>query len=193
MWSQSQIKYFNQEDPQWNEEEDKVYYEAGNSYRTLAASGCGFTSIAMAVSTLQSTYINPVYMFRKLINLPDCYDTTNGMHQQAVIEAGKIYNLSTEKLYSKLAIKLALQNNDLVIFGADGPSCLTGVGHVVLIYGMETIDGVEYFCIADPNMNNTNYTRSGHSYAVKDTVKDDGFVKVQADYLMSHFVQATKI
>lgn len=192
-FNQEDVVYMNQEDDSYNGYANRVYWEDGGINRYLAESGCSPTSTAMAISTVKNTFVNPVELFRKTINIPGCYHSSVGSYQKLVYEGCKAYGASYDWIgNSKTSIENALKNNKVIVFGVDDvDNALTKGGHVVLIHGIETIGGKDYFLIADPNMDNSNYSRD--SYAVIDDYKNDGFVKIEADYLMRHFTQATAV
>ena len=189
-YEKDQISYLNQ-----NNYTNTHYWIDSNGNKiakTVSASGCGPTSMAIGLKTFGIS-TNPDELFAHIINKDGCYDGNNGIYTAGLIACATYKGKTAVSVYSLSSIKAALNRKNLVALGV-AKSNLTSGGHVVLVYGMETRGGKEYFRIADPNKSNSSYDDRDASYLIDD-VKNDGFVLIEASYIMRPgiFVQAVEI
>lgn len=62
----------------------------------------------------------------------------------------------------------------------------TTEGHYLVLYGIETIDGINYFNVLDSNKNNDNYKNNGN--IIYNNPKD-GFIKVKSSLFLVQCIE----
>ena len=143
--------YYSQTDSRWAQE-----YYGGKD--TIGEFGCGPTSLAIVISSLTETKIDPVQMcawaFEK-----DYWYLKSGSKHNLIPEAAAIFGLKVQGVENSPEaegkLRTALENGNMVI-ALMGKGSFTGSGHFVVFYGMNE-DGLVY--VADPaSEENTNKT-----------------------------------
>jgi len=134
------FRYFNQYDNRWADSQ----YEAGGDGGTIARSGCGATSLAMAISSLTGKEVLPTEIAK--FNMENGLKApNNGTAHIAFKKTPENYGLTTSTLGGQPSldkIREATGNGGLIIAGAGGgiKGTPTGSEHIFLIRGV-TEDG----------------------------------------------------
>lgn len=143
------IIYYSQTDSRWAQK-----YYGGKD--TIGEFGCGPTSLAIVISSLTETKIDPVQMcawaFEK-----DYWYLKSGSKHNLIPEAAAIFGLKVQGVENSPEaegiLRKALESGNMVIT-LMGKGSFTGSGHFVVFYGMNE-DGLVY--VADPaSEENTN-------------------------------------
>lgn len=135
----SNVQYYNQCDPAWG---SKAY-----SSSTICKSGCGPTSLAIAISTLNKTRILPEEVANYSASR-GFYIPGQGTSWAAFTEVPKQYGLKGRNIGKNLdEAKKTLAAGGLVI-ASFGPGHFTGGGHILVI---RSIDANGKIFVADPN------------------------------------------
>ncbi len=136
-----EIVYYNQTDPRWAEEP----YGSDN----IGGYGCGPTAMAMAVSSLTDTDINPVQMAQYCVE-QGYWAKKHGSYHSIVSGVAEDYGLVCTSLPPEEAeeddISRYLSNGSLIV-ALMGPGHFTNRGHFILLRGV-TLDGS--ILVADP-------------------------------------------
>lgn len=134
------IRYFNQNDPAWA---DQPY---GSDH--IGGYGCGPTAMAMAVSSMTDTEMNPVQM-AKWAAEHGYWARRSGSHYSIVSGTAAAFGLQAESLstQSPEAMREALLSGKILV-ALMGPGHFTTGGHFILIHAI-TLDGT--VLVADPN------------------------------------------
>ena len=148
--------YYNQEDSKWAE----IPYDTEES--TIGTSGCGVTAMAMVLSTLKDSTIDPVELANYSMENGYCEGYTKRQFFSDIINEEK-YRLELTRVLGEETevLKDLLSDGKHMAIAIMKPGHFTKEGHYVVIYGIEEIDGENYFKIMDPNMDNDNYGDDG--------------------------------
>ncbi|QWU18349.1 C39 family peptidase [Paenibacillus sophorae] len=135
-----EVVYYNQMDSRWA---DKPY----GPRDTIGASGCGPTSLAIVVSTLTDTAIDPVAMSNWAYQNGYLAEGTGSYHS-LIPDGAKHFGLQVEGAAAKEQQKIidALSNGKLVV-AIMGKGHFTSSGHFMVLRGV-TKDG--QILVADP-------------------------------------------
>lgn len=123
-----------------------VYLNAGAG-RTIASSGCGFTSVAMIVSYLTGKTITPREMIADWSRA--YYVLGAGMSWDFPAAAAKKYNLKVTEVASINQAMTALQQGKPVL-NSQGAGLFTSAGHLIVLRGV--VNG--HILVNDPNKSN---------------------------------------
>ena len=136
-----QFFYYNQNDPKWA----SVAFNGS----TIKVSGCGATSYAMAVASLNNdSSVTPATIANWSQSFQSEFNT--GYVGEVLAEHGQAkYGINYTLLGNSMSkVVAALKAGDYVILGGNGPApYYTGAGHIVLAHG---ITGDGKLIIADP-------------------------------------------
>lgn len=148
--------YYNQEDSKWA----KIPYDSGED--TIGTSGCGVTAMAMVLSTLKNKSIDPIELANYSINNGYCAGYTKRQFFSDIINEEK-YNLELTRTIGEdtETLKKLLSDGKNMAVAIMKPGYFTKEGHYIVVYGVEKIDGQDYFKVMDPNMDNENYGNDG--------------------------------
>ena len=141
------VVYFNQWDSQWR------HLRYGTS--TIGIAGCGPTSLAIVISTLTGSTVNPLTMANWSVN--HGYYVAGAGSAHALIPAGaKAYGLNVSgcKAYEGERIKNALRDGKMVIV-IMGPGIFTTGGHFLVLSGITAEGKIK---MADPASRNNSLT-----------------------------------
>lgn len=147
---ETQVVYFNQLDSRWS---NQSYGRSG----TIGGSGCGPTSLAIAVSTLTDRTVDPPTVCEWSVrNGHRCEG--QGSYHSLIPEGAKHYGLNVERLGRSSARELAehLSNGHLVI-AIMAKGHFTSNGHFIVLRGITENGKV---LVADP----ASYKRSGQEW-----------------------------
>lgn len=178
---QKDIKYFNQEDERWT---DYPYKTLDN---TLGKTGCGVTAMAMIQSTIKEVNISPIKMAKYSIENGYCNNNTEVEFFDEVVKE-KEYKLDIQKFSGNevTKVKRLLSDGKHIAVALMRPGDFTTEGHYLVLYGIETIDGINYFNALDSNMDNKNYKDNGN--IIYNNPKD-GFIKVKSSLFLEQCIQ----
>ncbi|WLF69132.1 peptidoglycan-binding protein [Clostridium septicum] len=167
------ISYYDQEDSRWR------YIPYGSDGDNIGNAGCGVTAMAIVESTMKRNGVNPIELANYSLNNGFCY---NGTSRNFFV------NVSTEDKYSLNCMRLQpseiqtvkslLSDGRHMAIAIMGPGHFTKCGHYIVLSGIETIDGKNYFDVVDPHRVNSNYSNDKNMI---DSNKNDGFVKAAAN------------
>ena len=147
------VVYYRQTDPRFN------HQSYGTS--TIGKSGCGPTSMAIAVSSLTDTTIDPIQMSRWAEANGYCANESGSYHS-LIPAAAQNWGLSCkqESITNTQAIIDALSSGKLVV-ALMGPGPFTSSGHFIVLTGV-TSD--QKFHVADPNSEKRSYIFTGKEW-----------------------------
>lgn len=148
--------YYNQEDSKWSE----IPYDTEES--TIGTSGCGVTAMAMVLSSLKDSSIDPIELANYSIENGYCEGYTKRQFFSDIINEEK-YSLELTRVRGEEteALKDLLSDGKHMAIAIMKPGHFTKEGHYIVLYGVEKMDGEDYFKIMDPNMDNENYGNDG--------------------------------
>lgn len=178
---EKEIKYFNQEDERW----------ASFPYRTsdnpLGKTGCGVTAMAMIQSTMKELEVTPIDMAKYSIDNGYCNNDTSIEFFEGIAK-DESYKLNLEKFNVDeiTKVKRLLSDGKHIAVALMRPGDFTTEGHYLVLYGIETIDGINYFNALDSNMDNKNYKDNGK--IIYNNPKD-GFIKVKSSLFLEQCIQ----
>lgn len=178
---EKEIKYFNQEDERW----------ASFPYRTsdnpLGKTGCGVTAMAMIQSTMKELEVTPIDMAKYSIDNGYCNNDTSIEFFERIAK-DESYKLNLEKFNGDeiTKVKRLLSDGKHIAVALMRPGDFTTEGHYLVLYGIETIDGINYFNALDSNMDNKNYKDNGN--IIYNNPKD-GFIKVKSSLFLEQCIQ----
>lgn len=136
-----EVVYYNQTDESW----------AGQPYGTdqIGGYGCGPTAMAMAVSTLTDTSVDPAQMARHCVD-KGYWAKKHGSYRSIVQGVAEDFGLSCASISleedTEEDISLYLSTGQLIV-ALMGPGHFTNSGHFILLRGI-TLDGS--ILVADP-------------------------------------------
>ncbi len=122
--------------------------------KSVSSSGCGPSSLAMAIRILTGQNVSPEVLFLK--GYQDKLYEGNGFSKYALTTLGKKYGVSVTWTESADSAFSALQNKNPVIFNVrpEDKYHFTREGHYILLYGTKTENGVKKVYVFDPNGGN---------------------------------------
>lgn len=144
--------YYNQEDSKWSE----IPYDTEES--TIGTSGCGVAAMAMVLATMKDKSIDPVELAIYSMENGYCEGYTKRTFFNDIVKEEK-YELELNRLlgYETEELKSLLRDGKHLAIAIMKPGHFTKEGHYVVLYGVEDINGEDYFKILDPHMDNENY------------------------------------
>lgn len=163
--------YYSQTDPRWA----SVPYKSGND--NIGNSGCGVTAMAIVQSTMRGNGVDPVELATYAINKGYCQGYTPRNFFAPVVQEER-YKLNCIRIGKGglETVKKLLSDGNHMAIAIMTPGHFTSGGHYITLYGVETINGYNYFDVMDPNQYNKNYTNDGTM--IYNSSKD-GFVKAR--------------
>ncbi len=166
------MKYFNQEDEKWA----RFPYKTVNN--PLSKTGCGVTAMAMIQATMNELEVTPIDMAKYSIEKDYCNNDTSIEFFDEVAKDER-YKLNLEKFDGNeiTKVKRLLSDGKHIAVALMRPGDFTTEGHYIVLYGIETINGINYFNALDSNKDNNNYSDSGNIIYNK---PKDGFIKVKS-------------
>lgn len=178
---EKEVKYFNQEDERWTN------FPYKTSDNPLGKTGCGVTAMAMIQSTMKGLDINPIEMAEYSIENGHCDNNTTIEFFDEVIKDER-YKLNLQKLNGDdiSKVKRLLSDGKHIAVALMRPGDFTTEGHYLVLYGIETINGINYFNALDSNKDNKNYTDNGN--IIYNTPRD-GFIKVKSGLFLEQAIQ----
>ncbi|MDU5105825.1 O-antigen ligase family protein [Clostridium sp.] len=178
---QKEIKYFNQDDERWTN------YPYKTLDNPLGKTGCGVTAMAMIQSTIKEEDINPVEMAKYSIENGYCNNNTEVEFFDEVVKE-ESYKLEIQKFNGDdlTKIKRLVSDRKHMAIALMRPGSFTTEGHYLVIYGMDTIDGVNYFNVLDSNKDNDNY--KDNENIIYNTSRD-GFIKVKSSVFLEEAIE----
>lgn len=178
---QKEIKYFNQDDERWTN------YPYKTLDNPLGKTGCGVTAMAMIQSTIKEADINPVEMAKYSIENGYCNNNTEVEFFDEVVKE-ESYKLEIQKFNGDdlTKIKRLVSDGKHMAIALMRPGSFTTEGHYLVIYGIDTIDGVNYFNVLDSNKDNDNY--KDNENIIYNTSRD-GFIKVKSSVFLEEAIE----
>lgn len=150
--------YYAQTDSRWA---NKLYSTHGDSSQTIGKSACGPASMSMIISNMTSSNVTPYDMSVFALN-NDCRTYDSGTSSDMFYKAAARYGLSCVG-YAKGAlkqIKNILATGTNMVIASMNPGHFTSGGHYIVLQGIRTINGENYFEVLDPNWPNPNYSKN---------------------------------
>lgn len=129
------LVYFNQREEPWG----SASY--GNGWAgTIAANGCGPTSMAMVLSSLTGNYVTPIQMANYATANGHVMPGDGGSYWSLFPSAARSYGLSCTQTYSRSAVVDALSRGALVITSQDNSlgNYWTYGGHFIVLTGVNS-------------------------------------------------------
>ena len=128
----------------------------GGERKSVATSGCGVASLAMAISALNKNKVTPETLFREGYK-SNLYHG-EGFSHAALTFLGKKHGVSVKWTDNVSNVYSALENGKGVIFnvGPESKYHFTKYGHYIFLFGCKKENGVEKVYVFDPNGKN-NY------------------------------------
>lgn len=121
------LSYYSQIDPRWK---DVLYTSTGNTNQTIGSSGCGPTSAAIVVTSINGTITPP--------QMGDLYvkngyrSDSNGTYWSAFKWTAETFDIPYQETYTlDTAIDLVKNNNYLIVSVGNG--LFTTGGHFIVI------------------------------------------------------------
>ncbi|MDV4150322.1 O-antigen ligase family protein [Clostridium sp. AL.422] len=178
---QKEVKYFNQEDEKWT---NYPYKTVDNS---LGKTGCGVTAMAMIQSTIKEVDINPIELAKYSIENEYCNNNTEIEFFDEVVKEPQ-YKLNVQKFERNelTKIKRLVSDGQHMVVALMRTGSFTTEGHYLVLYGIETINGVNYFNVLDSNKDNKNY--KDNENIIHNTPKD-GFIKVKSSLFLEEAIE----
>ncbi len=141
--------YHQCQDPRWA---TKEYPYASGGGNDICNSGCGPSSLAMVISNLSTTIINPYEVGQKIKQ----YHAPGGTSMSGAIHIVEQYGLTPHKVTGNYSaeLKKTLSAGGLLILNANPASPFTRNGHFVVIRGISA-DGTKFY-VGDPADDNGN-------------------------------------
>ena len=137
----------------WNQG-DFANYDYGHGCGSIAACGCGPTSVAIIASTYKNKAITPVETTQVICGLGDaCHPngTDMGYLNKALNE---VYGIRTEWVSDDQKVINALGSGNALVIALMGPGTFTSGGHYIVLTGVDKSGKVS---VADPaNRDRTN-------------------------------------
>ncbi|MGV2644048.1 hypothetical protein GNF86_22035, partial [Clostridium perfringens] len=129
----------------------------------LGKTGCGVTAMAMIESTMKDKGITPIEMAEFTIENGYCNNNTEVEFFDNVVKDER-YKLNVEKFNSDeiSKVKRLVSDGKHIAVALMRPGDFTTEGHYLVLYGIETINGVNYFNTLDSNKDNKNYKNNGN-------------------------------
>ncbi|NKF06663.1 O-antigen ligase family protein [Clostridium gasigenes] len=148
--------YYDQEDSRWS----NISYKSENSF--IGNSGCGIVSMAIVQSTMRKKEITPIELAEYSMKNGYCNNNTTREFFTDITKDHK-YSLKVSKFDSSdlSKVKRVLSDGKHMAVAIMKPGHFTREGHYIVLYGVETINGDNYFNILDCNKNNKNYMDDG--------------------------------
>ncbi|MDU2155629.1 C39 family peptidase, partial [Clostridium sp.] len=178
---EKKMKYFNQEDEKWA----RFPYKTVNN--PLSKTGCGVTAMAMIQATMNELEVTPIDMAKYSIEKDYCNNDTSIEFFDEVAKDER-YKLNLEKFDGNeiTKVKRLLSDGKHIAVALMRPGDFTTEGHYIVLYGIETINGINYFNALDSNKDNNNYSDSGNIIYNK---PKDGFIKVKSSLFLEQCIQ----
>lgn len=175
------VKYFNQEDERWT---NYPYKTADNP---LEKTGCGVTAMAMIQSTIKEIDISPIEMAKYSIENGYCNNNTEIEFFDEVVKESP-YKLDVQKFEGNelTKIKRLVSDGEHMAIALMKPGSFTTEGHYLVLYGIETINGINYFNVLDSNKDNKNY--KDNENIIYNTPRD-GFIKVKSSVFLEEAIE----
>jgi len=124
---------------------------------TVKTSGCGATSMAMAIRYLKNNTVSPETLFQWAIDKN--YYTGDGLSYAALTAMAQNNGVTGSWTDSSATVVSKLKAQSPVI-ALMGPGTFTSGGHYILLIGYRLSNGVDQICVNDPNSS----TRTGQWY-----------------------------
>ena len=142
--------YFSQKDPRWANIIYSILDPSDPDYpQTIASSGCGPTSAAMAISRLTGKSVTPITTAQYALD--NGYRTRNdGTNWGFFCAIGKHYGLTVIETTNFYDAKRFLRNCDCIVVASMGPGHFTGSGHYIVF----SSTNVFTTHVLDPNSKN---------------------------------------
>lgn len=129
----------------WNQG-DFASYDYGYGCGSIAACGCGPTSVAIVASTMKGRDISPVETTQKVCSLGGC--TSGGSYNATLAQTlTKIYGIRTESTSDDQKVIDALGTGNALVIAHMGPGVFTSGGHYIVLTGVNSQRQVS---VADP-------------------------------------------
>ena len=138
------VEYFNQREEPW------ASHRYGTGYHSsIAANGCGPTSMAMVLSSMTNQYVTPSDMADFSMANGHVMPGDGGSYWSLFPSAARKYGLNCVQTTSRSQINQALSNGAMVIASQDNSlgNYWTYGGHFIVLTG---IDANGYISVADP-------------------------------------------
>lgn len=150
------ITYYSQTNSDWNYFN---YAPAGN----INDAGCAPTSMAMVVSTMNNVTFKPTGAAQFAMNNGQVVSsgTYDSYFKLQAENKGVAYENYSASGLQKVKEKLATGKCLAIAWMKTGQ--FTNGGHYVVLAGVQTIKGQDYFIVYDPNAPNPNYSKNGFS------------------------------
>jgi len=146
----------------------------------MASSGCGPTALAMIVSTLTGNTVYP-YAVAEFAVANGLRSYNLGTYNTAPGVVATAHGLNYQVI-NRNQIRGSLNSHSLVYVGVTGaPFTSPTGGHIVVISGVQTRNGVQYYSIFDPNF--SNYLARGVFNHNAIVVVGNGQILMRADAL----------
>ena len=140
--------------PSWyinqNEYTQKVCTYGGEA-KSVATSGCGAASLAMALGSIKGSKVNPTDLFREAYNAGKY--SGDGLSHGTISWLGKNHGVSVSWTDNINSVYSALESGKGVIFHtkSDSKYHFTTQGHYIFLKGAKTQGGIKKVYVFDPN------------------------------------------
>jgi hypothetical protein len=129
----------------WNQG-DFANYDYGHGCGSIAACGCGPTSVAIVASTFLNRSISPVETTANVCAVGGCY--SSGSSFEALAQTlNQYYNIRTKWAQSDQEVINELGTGRALVIALMGPGTFTSGGHYIVLTGVNTSGQVS---VADP-------------------------------------------
>jgi len=141
----------------------------------------------MIQSTIKEKEITPIEMAEYSIKNGYCNNNTEVEFFDNVVKDER-YKLNVEKFNSDeiSKVKRLLSDGKHMAVALMREGDFTTEGHYLVLYGIETINGINYFNALDSNKDNNNYIDNGN--IIYNNPKD-GFIKVKSSLFLEQCIQ----
>ncbi|MDZ7543020.1 hypothetical protein GNF83_17910, partial [Clostridium perfringens] len=153
----------------------------------LGKTGCGVTAMAMIESTMKDRAITPIEMAEFSIENEYCNNNTEIEFFDNVVKDER-YKLNLEKFNEDeiLKVKRLVSDGKHIAVALMRQGDFTTEGHYLVLYGVETINGVNYFNTLDSNKDNKNYKNNGN--IIYSNPKDE-IIKVKSSLFLEQCIE----
>jgi len=127
--------------------------------KTVKSSGCGISCLSMAINILRGVYVTPETLFREGYNAGQYWG--DGFSHDALSYLGGNHGVNISWTGNLDTVYSALQQGKPVIFhtGFENTYHFTSTkdgGHYILLYGSNTVNGIQKVYVFDPNGGNNH-------------------------------------
>lgn len=172
------IWYYNQGDyPNYYYSSDVTvpqYKNDDGTDATIKSHGCGPTALAIVLSSLSNSEINPMTTTQQVCQMGGC--TNDGSYFSTLATLAEKYGYKTEtvsKTGSVSKVTNALASGDSLVIALMGPGTFTTGGHFIVLTGTRSDGKVS---VADPGSRSRTETKWYSFNTVVEQAKPSGFI-----------------